>query len=79
VTYRKPRAETASHLAGILDAGSLRVEQESPANAALEQFRASKADFADCCISALAAAAGGQQTVTFDRAASKLPGMRLLS
>jgi predicted nucleic-acid-binding protein len=79
VTYRRPRAEIASQLAGILNAGSLRVEQEGLASAALEQFRTSRADFADCCISALAAAAGCQHTVTFDRAAAKLPGMRLLS
>ena len=79
VTYRKTRAEIASYLASILDTGSLRVERTGLAYEALEQFRTSKADFADCCISALASAAGCQQTVTFDRAASKLPGMQLLS
>ena len=35
-----------------------------------------KADFADGCIEAFASAAGCQQTVTFDRAAAKLPGMQ---
>jgi predicted nucleic-acid-binding protein len=79
VTYRKPRAEIASRLGGILNAGSLRVEQPSLAHEALEQFRTSQAEFADCCISALASAAGCRHTVTFDRAASRLPGMRLLS
>jgi predicted nucleic-acid-binding protein len=79
VTYRKPRAEIESHLTGILDAGSLRVEQAGLVNDALEAYRTSKADFADCCIAALGQQAGCQHTVTFDRAASKLPGMRLLS
>ncbi len=46
---------------------------------ALQLYISSRADFGDCCIAALAAAAGCEYTFTFDKEAAKLPGMRLLA
>ncbi len=46
---------------------------------AVKTYLATRADFGDCCIAALAAAAGCEYTLTFDKAAAKLPGMRLMS
>lgn len=77
--HQYSREEIAAVLGSLLNIAILQIEEATLVFQALEQFRTSKADFADCCISALGAAAGCQHTVTFDRAASTLPGMRLLS
>lgn len=47
-------------------------------NPALEDFRASSADFSDCLIGRRNRAAGAAQTVTFDRSLKGLEGFRLL-
>ncbi len=77
--YRFPRAEIASAITAILNTEVLIVERAALVQTALQQFRDSRADFADCCIAALATTAGCSYTLTFDQAAAKLPGMRLLS
>ena len=77
--YRFSRVEVASAVASVLNTEVLAVERAALAQVALQSFLDSKADFADCCIAALAAASGCAYTLTFDRAAAKLPGMRLLS
>lgn len=46
---------------------------------ALDAYRTSAVDFGDALIAALDRAAGSEATVTFDRGASRLPGVRLLS
>ena len=76
--YRYGRAEIAETLEQILRMTALEVEHPALAQRALDRFRASRADFGDCCIGVLAETAGCAYTVTFDRDASKLPGMRLL-
>lgn len=77
--YRRPRAEIGRGVAAILNMSVLTVERAEIAQRALEQYLASNADFGDCCIAVLAGAAGCDHTLTFDKAASKLPGMRLLA
>lgn len=76
--YKLTRFEIAIAVEQILNMPVLQVERPNIAKAALHYFRASLADFGDCCICALAEIAGCAYTVTFDKAASKLPGMRLL-
>ena len=77
--YGFSRDNIAGAVKTVLNTAVLAVEQAELAKDALLKFQASKADFADCCISAMAYAAGCDFTVTFDKAAAKLPGMRLLT
>ena len=76
--YNRTRPEVASAVEHVLSASNLHVERASIARNALQQFRVSRADFGDCCICAIADSAGCEYTVTFDKAAARLPGMRLL-
>jgi predicted nucleic-acid-binding protein len=46
--------------------------------AALDDFRASTADFSDCLIGRRNQATGATQTVTFDRSLKGLAGFRIL-
>jgi predicted nucleic-acid-binding protein len=55
------------------------VEQDLIVATAVQQFRATRADFADCLISASARAAGCTRTVTFDRIAARDAGMELIA
>lgn len=52
---------------------------QSAKAAAVRVYRQSKADFADSLIACSAEAAGCTHTMTFDRAAAKSAGMRLLA
>jgi len=61
-----------------LDAPELKLEREAAVSQALECFKASTADFADCLIERVSHHAGCTHTVTFDRAASKSAGMVLV-
>ena len=76
--YKFDRAQVAGRVEQILDTSMLEVERPAVAQRALNLYRISKADFGDCCIAALGTAAGCDYTYTFDKAAAKLPGMRLL-
>ncbi len=76
--YRRPRFEVAAGVETLLNMPNLEVERADIALDALAQYRNSHADFGDCCIASLGSAAGCAYTLTFDKAASKLPGMRLL-
>ncbi len=77
--YRFSREQIAAGLGSLLKVAVLRVEEAELVTEALEQFRASRADFADCYIAVSGRRSGCSHTVTFDLQASKLPGMRLLS
>jgi predicted nucleic-acid-binding protein len=61
-----------------LDAPELKLEREAAVSHALQRFKASTADFADCLIERVCHHAGCTHTVTFDIAASKSTGMVLL-
>ena len=77
--YDRARMEVAEAVERLLNMSTLEIEKASIAQQALHQFRASRADFGDCCISVIAQSTGCDYTVTFDKPASKLPGMRLLT
>ena len=57
---------------------SIVVEQDMIVASAVQRFRTTRADFADCLIAASARAAGCARTVTFDRLAARDAGMELI-
>ena len=75
--YAASRAEIAEMVRRILSIRQLVVEEAETAWKALRLFESSKADFADCLIERMAAAAGCTVVMTFDKAAAKA-GMTLL-
>lgn len=74
--YRYSRKEIATAIRSLLDEPAYALADSDCIRAALEAYRRSSADFGDCLIAADNTAAGCDFTVTFDRAASRLPGMR---
>jgi predicted nucleic-acid-binding protein len=62
----------------LLGSFELGFESESAVEMALAQFARGPADFADCLHVALAGQAGEQPLWTFDKAASKVDGAKLL-
>ncbi len=77
-TYDAPRSRIAAVVKSLLNAQDLDFERRDSVVEALAAFHAGKADFADCLIVACNHAAGCTTTVTLDRTAAKLKGMRLL-
>jgi predicted nucleic-acid-binding protein len=77
--YEYSRAQIASAIDGLLTTAQLRAADASAVAAALQRYRSSSADFADCLLGVGNASAGCDHTVTFDRKASKLPEFQLLS
>ena len=63
----------------LLSTVELRFESVVALEWALKQYKAATTDFSDCLHAALASQAGEQPLWTFDRAASKLDGTRLLA
>jgi predicted nucleic-acid-binding protein len=76
--YGVPKADVIRFVEELLDAPELKLEREAAVSQALECFKASTADFADCLIERVSHHAGCTHTVTFDRAASKSAGMVLV-
>ena len=66
-------------MSSLLASVELSFESEAAAEVALALYQRNKADFADCVHVALAHAAGESPLWTFDRAASKLDGARMLA
>jgi len=77
--YGADRARIRTALEGLLVARQLSVEAPDTVRKALRAWGESGADFADALIGAVAASHGAAKTVTFDRAAAKLPGFELLA
>ncbi len=77
--YGYSRTQIGEAIEGILGTAQLRAANPSEVGTALQRFRASSADFADCLLGIHNAAAGCEYTATFDRKASKLPEFRLLT
>ena len=73
------KAQIILTLASLLAASELSFESEQSVEVALELFRQNKADFSDCVHIALSHEAGMTPMWTFDRAASKVDGAKLLS
>lgn len=76
--YELNRAQIAQALDLILRSKQLIVDQAEQVARALRAYSVGKADFADCLIERVAAAAGCSRTMTFDVAASKSAGMTLI-
>ncbi|HSW07845.1 PIN domain-containing protein [Aquabacterium sp.] len=73
------KVETIRVLSELLSAAELSFESEQALEVALELYRNTSADFADCLHIALAAQAGEQPLWTFDKAAAKVGGASLLA
>lgn len=76
--YKVSRGEVSEIIQRLLLSQEIIIEQASIAWEALRTYRASSADFSDCFIERIGAAAGCDYTVTYDKAAAKTAGMRLL-
>lgn len=77
--YGLKRDQIAQALDLMLRSPQLHVDQAEQVMRALHLYRSGRADFADCLIERMAAAAGCTRTMTFDRAAAKAAGMALLA
>jgi predicted nucleic-acid-binding protein len=77
-TYRKTRNEISALVKGLLESNELVLENHDSVAQALRRFDSSNADFSDCLIERLCAAAGCSRTMTFDVGAAKSAGMVLL-
>ncbi len=77
--FRFSREEVIEVLSGLLAAGELTFESEGAVELALALYAQSEADYSDCLHVALAVQAGQQPLWTFDRAAAKVAGARLLA
>jgi predicted nucleic-acid-binding protein len=77
--YEYSRAQIGEAIDGLLATAQLRAANASAVGAALQRFRSSSADFADCLIGVTNVSDGCEYTATFDRKASKLPEFQLLS
>jgi predicted nucleic-acid-binding protein len=75
--YSASREEQRQIVRRILETRQLVVQDAETVWQALRLFEQSKADFADCLVERMAAAAGCVRTVTFDKAAATI-GMTLL-
>ena len=72
------KAVVTRTLSQLLGTSEMRFESESALELALVHYGRSSADFSDCLHVALATLANEQPLWTFDRAAAKLEGARLL-
>ncbi len=73
------KASVTQTLAQLLGTVELQFEAEGAIELALLRYVDSSADFSDCLHVALAGTAGQQPLWTFDKAASKIDGARLLT
>lgn len=78
-SMRVPKPVVCNALDGMLTLDTIVVEQEAIVSSAVQQYRSTRADFADCLIAASARAAGCSKTVTFDRIAARDTGMELIA
>jgi predicted nucleic-acid-binding protein len=76
--YNLSKSDIVRFVQELSDAPELTMEGAEAVSEALQCFKASKADFADCLIERLGALAGCRETVTLDQDACKFAGMRLL-
>lgn len=76
--YRLSRSDIARALEGLLEARELMIETADRVAIAVDRYRKGGAGFADQMVALAGQGAGCQETVTFDRKAADLPGMRAL-
>lgn len=77
-SYELDRMQVLAALELLLRTKEIEVEQAEVVWRAVRVYQDSTADFADCLIERLAAAAGCVRTMTFDRSASKSCSMTLI-
>lgn len=77
--YRLPRDRIADAIDGLLSARELVVEEADRIGLAAQRWREGGAGFADQMIALAGQGAGCHETLTFDRKAAKIPGMRQLA
>lgn len=73
------KAAVIQILSQLLSSAELTFESEDALELALMLYREASEDYSDCVHAALAARAGEQPLWTFDRAASKVDGVSLLT
>jgi predicted nucleic-acid-binding protein len=76
--YGADRARIRAVIEGLLSSKQLVVDEADVVWKALRAWTASAADFSDALIGQIVGARGGAKTLTFDRAAARLPGFELL-
>jgi len=76
--YQVNRNQISMILDQLIRSQELIIENLETVFQALKLYSSTQADFADCLIQGSAKAAGCSSTVTFDKAAATLSGMRLL-
>jgi predicted nucleic-acid-binding protein len=76
--YGADRARIRAAVEGLLTAKQIVVEAPDVVRRALRAWSEGTADFADAMIGEIAARNDAAKTLTFDRAAAKLPGFELL-
>jgi predicted nucleic-acid-binding protein len=77
--FRFAKSDVVALLSGLLSTNELAFESEGGLELGLALYVQGGADFSDCLHAALAAQAGQQPMWTFDKAASKVAGARLLA
>jgi predicted nucleic-acid-binding protein len=77
-SYDCDKQEIATVIEKLLRSAELRTEKAEIVEQALREYRARRADFADCLIDRCALEVGCQHTLTFDKRAASLPGMQLI-
>jgi predicted nucleic-acid-binding protein len=77
--YEYSRVQIGDAIDGLLATAQLRAANASAVSVALQRFRSSSADFADCLLGVNNVGSGCEYTATLDGKASKLPEFRLLS
>jgi predicted nucleic-acid-binding protein len=73
------RDQIADLLESLLTQDVLVLEQSEVVAMAIQRFRTTKADFADCLMAESARAAGCSKTLTFDQIAARDLGMELIA
>lgn len=76
--YKLTRADISRALDGLLESRELMLEASDRVAIATDRYRRGGAGFADQMVALAGQGAGCRETLTFDRKAAALPGMRLL-
>lgn len=77
--YNLTREQIGQALEALLRAKEIVLDRAEQVSQALRAIGGSSADFSDCLIERIAAAAGCKKTMTFDAGAAKVAGMTLLT
>lgn len=76
--YEFPKERMLATLSSLLETRELAFQDEAAVEHALHYYRHSKLDFAECLHLGCAASAGRLPLMTFDRAAARVAGAKLL-